>query len=253
MFINSEDLFKGIVSAIQNGSKNAEYDSINKYLYVENAKWENRSDFIFSSLKQELDKYSSFKSFILYRGFGRKILLEYDTENRILYSFMSHKRMAALISSGRIKDKNNYIFGLSQFNSNEVLENQQLSFSDELFAKASEDNLKVYEQVKNLINEENDIKYITVTYDLKGYEVLSVDVFCISNLGEAHKLMNLNKYLDVVDYDKAIVEINNTEENEDDLNIVFVEGIIDSKDEIISEEMFIDKNKNEENNNEKWI
>lgn len=248
----AEDILKGIASAIQRGLKRAEFDNNNTDFFIHNSYPKRKVDWIINSLKEEFDEHDGFRAMVLLRGINHQILLEYDSENKILYSFMALPRMYSLLSSTKLKDIRNYIFGLSQFNTGKNFERQQLTISDELFDVALEENQKVYKQVRDLLKTDDKITYVTIAYNIKGYEIFSIDAYCISQYREAIKIDSLNDYIDVVDYDVAIRKDHDSNINTDDLDIDFKPEILMNIQKTLKPELLRndEEQKNKENNYE---
>lgn len=207
------EIEKMIVNAIQKGVKNAKIAKENNGDEIDNAEPFKKVDKIVNAVKQKFDEAEGFETYILLRR-RYKILLAYDRKNRILYSVMGEERLTDLLTSNNIDDKKNYLFGLILFNNGKEMNRQQQIIGPE-FEAISEVNNKINEEVRNIIDEERDLRYYTVVYNCFGYALTSVRKIAISKFEEIVKDKDLSEYINMVDYEETYK--NGTDDTNEDI------------------------------------
>ena len=164
-----EEFSKTIVEAMQLGLKRAKLAERENGDRFDNAKSLRNIDKMMSSLYSIISLDTKYEAKEFYRG-SYKLLLVYNREEHRLYSFMSEERMRTLINSKNLKDKQNYIFSLMKFNPEE--RRQQVLFPEmEIILDEQE---RIQEKVRQIIEEDGEIEYITILYNKQGFNLLSV-------------------------------------------------------------------------------
>ena len=237
-----EEIERIIVDGIQLGLINAKITKRENGDKFDNSEAFRKVDKIMSSLYSKIKEDESFETKIFSRG-EYKLLFAYNKEEHILISFMSESRLNSLVKSDKLEDKQNYIFGLMQFNPSE--RQQQTLFQG--IEWIIDENKKIKNKVKEIIEEDGDIEYITILYDIQGYRLLSVREVKLSQYAEIIAEKDLSDYIKV-DYED-IYESENVEKEE-----MFGELEFNIKDDILAKsnslDMDLDKKEKEEKNNE---
>lgn len=201
-----DEFSKIIVDAVQLGLKRAKIAERENGDRFDNARNLRTVDKIMSSLYSiiSLDERYEVKEF--YRG-SYKLLFIYNREEHRLYSFMSEDRLRVLINSKKIEDKQNYIFSLMKFNPAERFQQTLLSESDIIF----DEQVKIQERVRQIIEEDDVIEYITVLYKKQGFQLLSMRAVKMSQYAEEIKSQDLSDYI-TVDYEEIYENSSNIKE-----------------------------------------
>ncbi len=174
-----DEFSKTIVEGMQLGLKNAKIAKRENGDRFDNAERFRNVDKIISSLYSKISLDSRYEAKEFYRG-SYKLLFVYNREEHRLYSFMSEDRLGTLINSKNIKDKQNYIFSLMRFNPEE--RRQQVLFPEmDIILDEQE---KIQERVRQIIEEDGDIEYITILYKKQGFNLLSVRAVKMSQYAE---------------------------------------------------------------------
>lgn len=194
---------KKVVEAIQLGLKRAKIAEMENGDRFNNAKSSKIIDKMMSSLYSNLSLDGRLEVYELYRG-SYKLLLVYCRGEHRLYSFMSENRMNSLINSKKREDKKNYIFALIKLNPGE--RQQQTLFQETDIVLDGQK--KIIEKVREIINEDDNIEYITFLYDKKGYNLLNVRAVKMSQYAELIESQDLSDYI-AVDYDDVYENANN--------------------------------------------
>lgn len=198
-----EEFSKTIVEAMQLGLKRAKLAERENGDRFDNAKSLRNIDKMMSSLYSIISLDTKYEAKEFYRG-SYKLLLVYNREEHRLYSFMSEERMRTLINSKNLKDKQNYIFSLMKFNPEE--RRQQVLFPEmEIILDEQE---RIQERVRQIIEENGEIEYITVLYNKQGFNLLSVKAVKMSQYAEIIATQDLSDYI-TVDYEDAYEKPNN--------------------------------------------
>ena len=112
--------------------------------------------------------------------------------------------MRTLINSKNLKDKQNYIFSLMKFNPEERC--QQVLFPEmEIILDEQE---RIQEKVRQIIEEDGEIEYITILYNKQGFNLLSVKAVKMSQYAEIIATQDLSDYI-TVDYEDVYEKPNN--------------------------------------------
>ncbi len=192
-----DEFSKTIVEGMQLGLKNAKIAKRENGDRFDNAERFRNVDKIISSLYSKISLDSRYEAKEFYRG-SYKLLFVYNREEHRLYSFMSEDRLGTLINSKNIKDKQNYIFSLMRFNPEE--RRQQVLFPEmDIILDEQE---KIQERVRQIIEEDGDIEYITILYKKQGFNLLSVRAVKMSQYAEVINSQDLSDYI-TVDYEDA--------------------------------------------------
>lgn len=192
-----DEFSKTIVEGMQLGLKNAKIAKRENGDRFDNAERFRNVDKIISSLYSKISLDSRYEAKEFYRG-SYKLLFVYNREEHRLYSFMSEDRLGTLINSKNIKDKQNYIFSLMKFNPEE--RRQQVLFPEmDIILDEQE---KIQERVRQIIEEDGDIEYITILYKKQGFNLLSVRAVKMSQYAEVINSQDLSDYI-TVDYEDA--------------------------------------------------
>lgn len=190
-----EQFSKTIVEAMQLGLKNAKIAKRENGDRFDNAERFRNIDKMITSLYNQISMDSRYEAREFYRG-SYKLLFVYNREEHRLYSFMSEDRLGTLINSKNLKDKQNYIFSLMKFNPGE--RKQQVLFPEmEILVDEQE---KIQERIRQIIEEDGDIEYITVLYKKQGFNLLSVKAVKMSQYAEVMDSQDLSDYI-TVDYE----------------------------------------------------
>lgn len=190
-----EQFSKTIVEAMQLGLKNAKIAKRENGDRFDNAERFRNIDKMITSLYNQISMDSRYEAREFYRG-SYKLLFVYNREEHRLYSFMSEDRLGTLINSKNLKDKQNYIFSLMKFNPGE--RKQQVLFPEmEILVDEQE---KIQERIRQIIEEDGDIEYITVLYKKQGFSLLSVKAVKMSQYAEVMDSQDLSDYI-TVDYE----------------------------------------------------
>ena len=198
-----EEFSKTIVEAMQLGLKRAKLAERENGDRFDNAKSLRNIDKMMSSLYSIISLDTKYEAKEFYRG-SYKLLLVYNREEHRLYSFMSEERMRTLINSKNLKDKQNYIFSLMKFNPEE--RRQQVLFPEmEIILDEQE---RIQEKVRQIIEEDGEIEYITILYNKQGFNLLSVKAVKMSQYAEVIATQDLSDYI-AVDYEDVYEKPNN--------------------------------------------
>lgn len=198
-----EEFSKTIVEAMQLGLKRAKLAERENGDRFDNAKSLRNIDKMMSSLYSIISLDTKYEAKEFYRG-SYKLLFVYNREEHRLYSFMSEERMRTLINSKNLKDKQNYIFSLMKFNPEE--RRQQVLFPEmEIILDEQE---RIQERVRQIIEEDGEIEYITVLYNKQGFNLLSVKAVKMSQYAEIIATQDLSDYI-AVDYEDVYEKPNN--------------------------------------------
>lgn len=188
-----EQLEKEIVKSIQIGLSIAKIEKVENGGRIDNAERQRKIDRIINALCSTLQQNESFETHIFSR-FGYDILLGYNREKHQLISFMSMNRINSLLTSKQIKDKKNYVFGLMRFN--KANRKQQFLFED-VVEVVSDENKKVERRIRSIIEEDGDIEYITVLYNIRNYTLINVKEIKLSQYEEQLGEKDLSDYISV--------------------------------------------------------
>lgn len=202
----NDEFSKTIVEGIQLGLKNAKIAERENGDRFDNSKSLRNVDKIMSSLYNRISLDSRYEAKEFYRG-SYKLLFVYNREEHKLYSFMSEDRLGTLINSKNIKDKQNYIFSLMRFNPAERLQQTLLPEMDIIL----DDQAKIQERIRQIIEEDGEIEYITVLYKKQGFNLLSVRAVKMSQYAEEINSQDLSDYI-TVDYEDAYEDSSNIKE-----------------------------------------
>lgn len=200
-----------IVDGLQLGLKRARLAEKENEDVFDNAKNLRNIDKMMSSLYNLISLDSRYQTIKFSRG-SYKLLLVYNRGEHRLYSFMSEDRLTTLINSKNIKDKKNYIFSLIRFNPEE---RRQQVFVPEM-DRILEEYEKIQEQVREIIEEDGELEYITVLYIKKGFNLLGVKAVKMSQYAEIIETQDMSEYI-TIDYEDVY------------------EKLIDDREEIIGE------------------
>lgn len=232
-----------IVEGIQLGLKNAKIAKRENGDKFDNSEAFRKVDKIMSSLYGKIEENGCFEAKIFSRG-GYKLLFAYNKENHTLISFMSENRLYQLINSDKVEDKQNYIFGLMKFNP--AARQQQTLFQG--MDWVIDENEKIKDRVREIIEEDGNIEYITVLYNIQGYRLLKVNEVKLSQYAEIIEDRDLSDYIKV-DYEDIYEDENMVKEE------IFGELEFNLKNDILAKSDNLDmdldnKEEKEENNNE---
>lgn len=216
-----EEFSKTIVEGMQLGLKRAKIAERENGDRFDNAKSLRNIDKMMSSLYTMISIDERYEAKEFNRG-SYKLLFVYNREEHRLYSFMSEDRLGTLINSKNLKDKKNYIFSLMKFNPGERL--QQVLFPE--MDIIIDEQQKIQERVRQIIEEDGDIEYITVLYRKQGFNLLSVKAVKMSQYAEVIESQDLSDYI-TVDYEDVYEKSNNDkEEIPGDLEFSIKPGIL---------------------------
>lgn len=211
-----EEFAKAIVEGMQLGLKRAKLAKRENGDKFDNAERFRIIDKMMSSLYYKIEENKMIEAKEFYR-YSYKLLLAYNRKDHILYSFMSEDRLASLINSKNIKDKQNYIFSLMKFNPGN--RRQQVIFPE--IDIILDEQAKMQERIREIIEEDGEIQYITVLYKKQGYRLLSVRAVKMSQYAEEINSKDLSDYI-AVDYEDIYENTdNNREELQADLEFNF--------------------------------
>lgn len=205
-YMIDEEFSKTIVEGMQLGLKRAKISERENGDRFDNAKSLRNIDKMMSSLYTMISIDERYEAKEFNRG-SYKLLFVYNREEHRLYSFMSEDRLGTLINSKNLKDKKNYIFSLMKFNPGERL--QQVLFPE--MDIIIDEQQKIQERVRQIIEEDGDIEYITVLYRKQGFNLLSVKGVKMSQYAEVIESQDLSDYI-TVDYEDVYEKSNNDKE-----------------------------------------
>lgn len=205
-YMIDEEFSKTIVEGMQLGLKRAKIAERENGDRFDNAKSLRNIDKMMSSLYTMISIDERYEAKEFNRG-SYKLLFVYNREEHRLYSFMSEDRLGTLINSKNLKDKKNYIFSLMKFNPGERL--QQVLFPE--MDIIIDEQQKIQERVRQIIEEDGDIEYITVLYRKQGFNLLSVKAVKMSQYAEVIESQDLSDYI-TVDYEDVYEKSNNDKE-----------------------------------------
>lgn len=230
----NEEFSKTIVEGMQLGLKRAKLAERENGDRFDNAKRLRNIDKMMSSLYSIISLDTRYEAKEFNRG-SYKLLFVYNREEHRLYSFMSEDRLGALINSKNLKDKQNYIFSLMKFNPAERC--QQVLFPEmELILDEQE---KIQEKVRQIIEEDGEIEYITVLYNKQGFNLLSVKAVKMSQYAEVIVTQDLSDYI-TVDYEDAY------EKSNSDMEVIPGELEFSIKSDILAKSQNVDVELNNE-------
>ena len=201
-----DEFAKAIVEGMQQGLKRAKMAKRENADRFDNAERFRIIDKMMSSLYYKIEENERFEVKEFYR-YGYKLLLAYNREKHTLYSFMSEDRLFSLINSNNIKDKQNYIFSLMKFNPDD---RQQQVLLPELDTIVDE-QVKIQERIREIIEEDGEIQYITILYKKQGYKLLGVRAVKMSQYAEPVEVKDLSDYI-AVDYEDVYDDGNSNKE-----------------------------------------
>lgn len=231
-----ESFSKTIVEGIQHGLKMAEIAKRENADKFDNAERFRIIDKMMSSLYYKIGEDKSFEVKEFYR-YGYKLLLAYNRETHTLYSFMSEDRLATLINSDNSDDKQNYIFSLIKFNPDD----RQQMFLSEMDATSVEQD-KIQERIREIIEEDGQIQYVTVLYKKQGYRLLRVRAVKLSQYAEVIESKDLSDYI-TVDYEDIYASTDeNKEEFVADLDFNFKPNVLSESENL---DVKLDKDNND--------
>lgn len=216
-----DNLAKCFVEGIEQGLRNAKTVKRDNGDIFDNSEHFRKVDKIMTSLYHEIQGLGNFEVKEFYRG-GYKLLLAYNKETHKLFSFMSEDRIQTLINSNKLKDKKNYIFSLMQFNPNE--RQQQVIFPE--MDIVMDELQKIQNRVRDIIEEDGSIEYITVLYKMLGYRLVKVRAVKMSQYAEVLDETDISNYI-TVDYSDIYEDsTNDKEELFGDLEFNFKDDIL---------------------------
>ncbi len=201
-----DEFAKAIVEGMQQGLKRAKTAKRENGDRFDNAERFRIIDKMMSSLYYKIGENERIEVKEFYR-YGYKLLLAYNREEHTLYSFMSEDRLASLINSNNIKDKQNYIFSLMKFNPNDRQQQVLLPEMDIIL----DEQAKIQERIREIIEEDGEIQYITILYKKQGYKLLGVRAVKMSQYAETIANKDLSDYI-AVDYEDVYEDVNNSRE-----------------------------------------
>lgn len=205
-YMIDEEFSQTIVEAMQAGLKRARIAERENGDRFDNAKNLRNIDKMMSSLYSIIALDARYEAKEFNRG-SYKLLFVYNREEHRLYSFMSEDRLRTLINSKNIKDKQNYIFSLMKFNPGKRF--QQVLFPE--MDMILDEQEKIQERVRQIIEDDGNIEYITVLYRKHGFNLLSVKAVKMSQYAEIIDSQDLSDYI-TVDYEAVFEESNNDKE-----------------------------------------
>ncbi len=201
-----DEFSKTIVEGLQLGLKRAKLAERENGDIFDNAKRLRNIDKMMSSLYSIISLDARYEAKEFYRG-SYKLLFVYNREEHRLYSFMSEQRLRTLINSNNIKDKQNYIFSLMKFNPEERRQQVLLPEMDPIL----DEQEKIQEEVRQIIEEDGEIEYITVLYNKSGFNLLNVKAVKMSQYAEIISIQDLSDYI-TIDYEDVYEKSNNEKE-----------------------------------------
>lgn len=201
-----ESFSKTIVEGMQLGLKSAKVAKRENGDRFDNSESLRNIDKMMSSLYSKISLDSRYEAKEFYRG-SYKLLFVYNREEHKLYSFMSEDRLGTLINSKNIKDKQNYIFSLMKFNPEKRRQQVLLPEMDVIL----DEQEKIQERVRQIIEEDGEIEYITVLYKKQGFNLLNVRAVKMSQYAEVIDSQDLSDYI-AVDYEDTYENSNSTRE-----------------------------------------
>ena len=202
-----DEFSKKIVESLQLGLKRARLAERENGDLFDNAKSLRNIDKMMSSLYSIISLDTRYEAKEFYRG-SYKLLFVYNRQQHRLYSFMSVQRLKTLINSRNVKDKKNYIFSLMKFNPEE---RQQQVLIPEMDMILNEQE-KIQEEVRHIIEEDGEIEYITVLYNKVGFNLLNVKAVKMSQYAEIISIQDLSDYI-TVDYEDVYEKSNSEKED----------------------------------------
>lgn len=214
-----DELDKQIVNAMQLGLKRAKIAKLENGDEIDNSEAFKKVDKIINALKQIFDEKELYDTYSLFRG-SYEILLVHNRSEHKLFSFMSNNRLKELRSSNKAKDKRNYIFGLMQFNQVENSDRCQQVISPE-FNFIEEENQMINNKVRAILNDDENLEYFTITYDVKAYSLFSVIAYKLSKYAEEIDRKDLSENINMVDYEDIYIKSNNPKTNEEKYDLDF--------------------------------
>ena len=201
-----EQFSKNIVEAMHLGLKNAKITKRENGDRFDNAEPFRNIDKMITSVYNQILMDPRYEAIEFYRG-SYKLLFVYNRKEHRLYSFMSEDRLETLINSKNLKDKQNYIFSLMKFNPGE--RKQQLIFHEmDILVDEQE---KIQERIRQIIEEDGEIEYITILYKKQGFNLLSVKAIKMSQYCECMNSQDLSDYIPV-DYEDTYDSSNTVKE-----------------------------------------
>lgn len=204
--IIDEAFSKIIVDGMQLGLKRAKIAKRENGDKFDNSERFRNIDKMMSSLYSQIALDSRYEAKEFSRG-SYKLLFVYNREEHKLYSFMSEDRLATLINSKNIKDKQNYVFSLMKFNPEERSQQLLLPEVDVI----TDEQAEIQKRVREIIEEDGNIEYITVLYKKQGFNLLSVRAVKMSQYAETLDKQDLSDYI-MVDYEDAYESASSSKE-----------------------------------------
>lgn len=206
MSMIDDEFSKTIVEGLQLGLKRARIAERENGDPFDNAKRLRNIDKMMSSLYSIISLDERYEAKEFYRG-CYKLLFVYNREQHRLYSFMSEQRLRTLINSRNVKDKQNYIFSLMKFNPEARLQQVLIPEMDTIL----DEQEKIQEEVRQIIEEDGKIEYITVLYNKSGFNLLNVKAVKMSQYAEIISIQDLSDYI-TVDYEDIYEKANSEKE-----------------------------------------
>jgi hypothetical protein len=230
------------VSSIKNGLYETQ-SKYSNYKRINNAKHFVKMDDIANSVIDAFESNPDFNVIIFPRG-PYKLVLVYDTVNDILYSLMSTKRFQGLLDR---KDHSHvhYLDALVNFNDKLEIDRHQLVIDDNFF----EPNVEKINQIKDSLTMQlNGIqpgKYLTITFGMDGFRLLSVEAILTSEYLEVADREDWSELIEI-DYSDLVYEDIEDNDDFDELDIS-IKPHITRNDDILEEHITpkIDKKENQ--------
>lgn len=230
------------VSAIKSGLNETQtvYGNTNKR--INNAKHFVKMDNIANCVIKSFEEEDRLKIITFQRG-SYTVVLVYDTENYILYSLMSSKRFQELLDR---KDHSHvhYLDALVNFNDKLDVERYQQVIDESIFEQNINEIDKIKEKVINQINGIEPEKYITVSFSMDNFRLISVEAILTSEYLEVIDREDWSEFIEI-DYSDISYEQSNTNADFDDLDISLKPNI--SRNDDISEEHITSKTDKKDN------
>jgi len=231
------------VSAINSGlnETKTEYENANKKINnaIHFSKMDNIANCVINAFKEE----DSLNIITFRRGFYTLVFV-YDKVNDILYSLMNSKRFQEILNR-KDHSHTHYLDVLVNFNDKLDVERYQQVIDEYIFEPNIHEIDKIKEKIINQINGIEPEKYITISFSMDKFRLVSVEAILTSKYLEVVDREDWSEFIEI-DYSDISYEPSNANDDFDELHISIRSNIARNDD--ISEKHItpkIDKKENQ--------
>ncbi|CDI50106.1 DUF5986 family protein [Clostridium tetani] len=217
MIKNVNDRIKEkFVAAIKDGLNETRLKAQIEYKEINNAIHFEKMDNIANSLINAFKFESNYRIVKLKRG-SYIVVLIFDSENKILFSALSHSRFETLLKR-KSHLKTHYIDALVDFNISIGFKRVQQVIDESFFEKNNDEINKIKEQITDVLNGEIPERYVTVCFEMERFSLCNVEAVLTSEHFEVIERDNWSDLIEI-DYNDVIYENSISNEDSEELNI----------------------------------